>query len=516
MSWALVRRLLFVVLLIGLAPAAARAQLGFTNQLETQLGNQPFTEPKNRVDLYDQANLDFVSGAARVGVRFETNQNSENLYTYQTFTQRWAEWGDGRARVRVGNCYTILGAGLVHRSFELRGVVLDDPSLRSRYAPTRDVDGVLVEGEAGPLELRAIGGRPNGGNVSPAGEAFDIDRYQGQLAGGQLSLRLPRDTRVGATYLRFTSDGTRQTEIGSGFVRLDPLRLAGIESVALPIYVEQARIDATFDEWWRFETSGSEPHALYASSNFVWQDVALSAEWKDYKGFRLGTNDPPSLVREQPWTLLNRATHVLNAEDEAGFQLEGSWRLPKWATITLNRSRSDGVFGPRAVRFLETYGELHVAPSDGGRWETTVFADDGKDEFQFITRRRTGGASVLARVTERWSLTGELQAQRSTRVPNTTFDDRYASFGVARAGWGTVSFVWERSTDPEQEDPDQVPIPGIAPRNFYAGIVTARLSEHHEATMFVGQRRGGLQCTAGTCYQVAPFEGVELKLVSRF
>jgi hypothetical protein len=457
-----------------------------------------------------------VSGNARLGVRFETNQNSADLYTYQMFTQRWAEWGDDRARVRVGNCYTILGAGLVHRSFELRGVVLDDPSIRSRYAPTRDVDGALVEAHAGPLEVRAIGGRPNGGTVSPAGEAFDIDRYRGQLAGGQLALRLPRDAQIGAAYLRYTSDGTRQDEIGSGFVKFDPLRLMGLQSIALPIYVEHARIDATFDEWWQFETSGSEPHALYASSNFVWQDVALSAEWKDYKGFRLGTNDPPSLVREQPWVLLNRATHVLNAEDEAGFQLEGSWRLPKWATITLNRSRSDGVFGPRAVRFLETYGELHVAPVESGPWEATVFADGGKDEFQFITKRRTAGAGTLVRLTELWSAYGEFQAQRSTRVPNTTFDDRYASFTVTRAQWGSASFMWERSTDPQEEDPDELATPGVAPRNFYAGIVTARLSEHHDATVFVGQRRGGLQCTAGTCYQVAPFEGVELKLVSRF
>jgi len=155
-------------------------------------------------------------------------------------------------------------------------------------------------------------------------------------------------------------------------------------------------------------------------------------------------------------------------------------------------------------------------PVESGPWEATVFADGGKDDFQFITKRRTAGAGTLVRLTERWSAYGEFQAQRSTRVPNTTFDDRYASFTVTRAEWGSASFVWERSTDPQEEDPDELATPGVAPRNFYAGIVTARLSEHHDATVFVGQRRGGLQCTAGTCYQVAPFEGVELKLVSRF
>jgi len=34
--------------------------------------------------------------------------------------------------------------------------------------------------------------------------------------------------------------------------------------------------------------------------------------------------------------------------------------------------------------------------------------------------------------------------------------------------------------------------------------------------VFWGQRRGGLACTAGTCYKVRGFEGVSARLVSRF
>jgi hypothetical protein len=35
-------------------------------------------------------------------------------------------------------------------------------------------------------------------------------------------------------------------------------------------------------------------------------------------------------------------------------------------------------------------------------------------------------------------------------------------------------------------------------------------------TLFAGQRREGIACTAGTCYVVEPFEGVELRITSRF
>jgi len=97
-----------------------------------------------------------------------------------------------------------------------------------------------------------------------------------------------------------------------------------------------------------------------------------------------------------------------------------------------------------------------------------------------------------------------------------SFDDRYASLTLSRAGIGSLSGVWERSTDPEQEDPAFALEPGVRPRNFLAGIARATLSAHHEATLFVGERRGGRACTAGTCYEVQPFKGAELRLVSRF
>jgi hypothetical protein len=75
--------------------------------------------------------------------------------------------------------------------------------------------------------------------------------------------------------------------------------------------------------------------------------------------------------------------------------------------------------------------------------------------------------------------------------------------------------IWERSTDPLQEDPGDALVPGVQPRHFVAGVVSARLSERHQATLFAGERRGGRACTAGTCYEVLPFKGVELRLVSR-
>lgn len=499
-------------------PGALAAQPAVTNLLEVQSGNAPFTEPRNRTDLYDQFQLEYGFPSGRVGLRFEQNRNSEDRFDYDALTQRWAEWSDPRLRVRVGNLYTILGRGLVHRSFELPAVVLDQPGLRSRYGPSRDVDGVLVEGAWGPVAGRALGGTPNSGEYSaaPENEQFGLDRYTGTLTGGQLAATVWRDARVGATYLRTSNGIGTQREFGSGFIELDPFRLAGSGAAALPIYLEYATADRRFSEWWDLGTGDRDTFALYAGANLLAGSFTLSAEWKDYREFRLGINDPPSLVKEHAYTLLNRATHVLNAVRERGFQLEGSWTWRPWGTVTANFSRSDG----RGDRFDERYLELHAAPEEGRVWEATAFWDEGMDEFSSIADRRIYGASGTWRVTGRWSVAADVQRLEATRdqvfVPDVSFGDHYAALTASRAGIGSATLAFERSTDPLQEDPALATDARVDPRRFVAGILRATVSEHHEATLFLGQRRGGRACTGGTCYEVRPFRGAELRLVTRF
>jgi hypothetical protein len=58
-------------------------------------------------------------------------------------------------------------------------------------------------------------------------------------------------------------------------------------------------------------------------------------------------------------------------------------------------------------------------------------------------------------------------------------------------------------------------LPELEARHFLSGTVSAPLSDRHEIVLFAGQRRGGRACTAGTCYDVLSFKGVELRLTSR-
>src|SRR2546422_142330 len=170
---------LALALQLGTA-AAASAQLTGSNLLLGQSGNYPGYTPKNREDLYDQLELEYGFGTGQIAARFETDRNSDQQYAYEGVTQRWADWSDGRYRLRVGNFYAILGRGLIHRSFELPGVVLDQIGIRSRYAFSREMDGALAAADVGPVSALVFSGTSNIGENSLAAEKIGIPRYTGQ------------------------------------------------------------------------------------------------------------------------------------------------------------------------------------------------------------------------------------------------------------------------------------------------------------------------------------------------
>jgi len=498
-------------------PRAAPAQVALRDLLVVQAGRSKLFQPANRTGYYHQLNLDAALGTVRVGLRYETDQNSEQTNTYRAFTQRFVEAASEHVAIRAGNYYTILGRGLVQRAFELPDVVLEEPGVYAKYGFSRDLDGVLVEGEAGPLSARLLAGEPNPGTSAP----IDGPVHLGSLGGGEAALTVWHGARVGATYLRHSNEpDTRQDELASGFVDLDPLRLAGVRAAALPLYAEYAQLNRSWEQWWRFSMGDRAPHAFYAASNLLWGPFSLAAEWKDYRRFRLGFNDPPSLVREHGFTLLNRATHVLDAESEHGYQLEAAWSLPRWGSLTVNQSRSDGTPVNRELRFEETYWELRAAPGPGSRFDATVYIDHSFDEFDFVSDRDTYGGSGTVRFLTRYSATLELARQDATGIVAAgrppSWSDHFLSLLVARAGWGSAAFQWERTNNPSEQDPERPVDPQEHPLTFASGTVTGVIREHFDATLFYGRRRGGLACTAGTCYTVEPFQGTELRLSARF
>jgi hypothetical protein len=498
-----------------LAPGRSGAQVLVQDLLEMQVGNAPGQSPANLVATYDRADLSYFGETFRVGLEFQHDHNSLDQYPYARITQRWLELLGAHGRLRVGNTYGLLGRGLLQRSFQLPGVILTEQGTPSRFGFSRDLDGVLLEAHAGAFALRAVSGQPTAGDISPGfADAIRLPLHSGDLSGGQLVVGPWRSASLGLATMRLSQGSVAAREFASGFVEVDPLAAAGLAAASAPVYFEYALDRPSWSDWWRFRAGSDHSHALYASTGLVWGPLGLSAEWKDYHAFLLGVNDPPSLVREQSVTLLNRTTHVLNARDERGEQIEGTWRAGELGDLTLNASHGEGrLFPSLPLREVEErFAELHLAPP-GRRWlDATVFADRGHDTFVGVDRRETYGATARVPLAHGLGCDLDVEHQASGRL-GTSFVEHAASVTLRHGRWGSAGITWQRSTDPAEARPgDASPNPR---RNWWGGTLATTFAERWDVSLFAGQRRRGLACTAGTCYTVEALEGLSLRVLAR-
>jgi hypothetical protein len=497
------------------------------NLLQWQTGRDPSIEASTSASLFDQFDLEYSRSALRVGLRFESFRPSRDdgfvPARYDELTMKFAEWETAGLRLNVGNGFATLGRGLLFRAFELRGVVRDATFPPSQYVDSRSLDGVIVEVDRGPLSALAFGGEPVRYPDIPPGVA-DLRRRDGYVGGGHVALEIHPSLILGGGYLRSERqlagaqpelDEYASVDLTVRAAELAP-SLAADREVDLQLYAEYAGLSWNpLDDG--LVTDASAPHALYTAVQFNYRRWGVSYETKDYDAFALGWNDPPNLVPEMPQHLLNRMSHFLLADGEDGHQTSVMGSLPGELVLQFDSARAHNELnGLRHYRLDALV--LGGNPLSPLHWE--VFAATGSDEVEGITDHRTGGGSLSRDLGEGLSLRLAAEYQRAERTTfdvATEFDNAYLSLGVDRAGLGTVALQAEYSNDPdEQDDPLTAETVETEPRRWLGLVVSAPLNRYHEATLFVGSRRGGTACTSGTCYLVPDFEGAELRLISRF
>lgn len=525
--------------LAGTAVPGVRAQFSVSNHLEVRSGEDPDTislVPHSRLTRFNQFNLDYFHDDLTLGLRFETYIPSDDRsLQYTSFSNRYAEWRSHVIEARVGNFQALFGRGVVLRAFELPGVIREEFGA-PQFGDSRDIDGVRLQAQAPRFELLAVSGRPRFADDPP-----DRER-RGLVTGSMAGVDVLSDLRLGAEYVRLDTPGDNTlgtlphvTEIGGGFGRLGFdrwLEKAGIESVSMDTWLEVAGASnvegsaATSSD----KLAPDKGRALYLAHNVFLaarRDLRLGLSWeyKDYQNFEFGVNEPPTLVREHTYTLLNRNTHVLDAVQEEGYQLETNLTYGRWASLVLNWSRAENktlrlpplttvpadTLIPR--RFREFYAELsgHLAGSS-----LSLIHADSDDGLEGLFDRQTWG--VLVRSAS-WRAHGleleyeQMTAARDLAFERTAFKDNYVSLGWTWAGRGSIAASRQTTDDPVDATDDN----GVVSRRLFDALhASARLGDNHELRAFWGRRRSGIQCTAGTCYLVRGFEGVIVQLLSRF
>ena len=497
-----------------LLAAPLHAQLSLSTLTEAQAGDLPGAGPRDLRTIYHQFSLDYALADLRVGVRGETFGASSARRSYGQFLQRFASYGRGPFQATVGHFYTIVGSGLLAHAFELPGVITEERGTRRRYQIVRDLDGLKLRYRARSAEVMLLRGAPVNSNLAPGLEG--VDRRPDDLQGGSLQLKPHPHFDTGFSVVGYDIGGHRET--GGAFNarwRVAPmLARLGLGGTYLDLNLVYARRDLSLDRFFNFDRT--QGRAIYLAATTTSGSWGLSLEYKDYRDFALEhINNPPPLIREHSAYLLNRNTHDLLADDEEGYQAELSYSLPGGQILTANATRATRRRGPGPGDDKELREFFVQIDSPLGRnAEVQIIADYSHNQILIDERSRFMGTNWT------WSPDGihsiGLDAQfqdvdRSLGTLALPYTNHFLGLEVHRSPGLSAAVQVQRSSDELQTGADPSGV------TWWRGLnLGADVGEGHSLNVFAGQRRSGLACTAGICYEVLGFEGVEVRLLNRF
>mgnify|MGYP001068835438 CR=1 FL=1 len=425
----------------------------------------------------------------RAGILLNHQAPSEEGGRLNEVRHRFLEFGAGGLELRAGHFYGMFGRGLLFAAQEDRRIRIDTA-----------LDGLLVSARRGRLRGTAFTGTPGALSVDVRGLDAEAD-----LGGGW---------SVGGSGLTWRADGLVEPD---GDVHREWVAASRL-TAARPwggLYVEYGR-----KKGWDYEVVPDDEYqggeAFYGALDLAAGPLGLSLEAKDYRRFtvlrrvdgRTPLNNPPSLTREHLFTLLNRAPHVVNADDERGQQAELTWTGGAGWSALVNASRTERHDG--ALLFEEIYG--HV---ERERWgDLRLRAGFGYRDNEGL--RQTVVAEATWFLGERHSLGLEVEHQHVRLGGGTGFDlgaydEEFLKLELAAAPTWTVAGILELNNKYEEQrafGEKAGPFPAV--QLTYTTETGAYLS------LWAGRRQAGYLCAGGVCKYEPAFEGVELTGTVRY
>ncbi len=442
--------------------------------------------------LYNRTVADYRWKQFKGGVTLEQFYSPYEGRSYFKVQQVRAQYQIKGLEINLGSFYETLGRGTLLRSYQIQGAILEDVTYRSRNYFHRDIVGANVRYRLKKFSAKALYGSPLN-NVFPPGQGLENRRPD----------------RIGALYTDY--------QIGSRTVGLAAMHLVNESANSVfSMLTTSGNVGNKLSYFTEFSKNVSDysiadfssdaSYAFYFNTDISFESVGISGEYKYYSNFALGAgfNEPPALIREHTYRLLNRSTHVLQPINEHGYQVEVYVQFPNKSTLTMNNSLAINDIGTRFV-FQEYFAEYDMLIKEKHHFR--VFGNFAQDPFKGEMQRITIGAYGDWRTGKVTGLKSEVEMQ--------TFDrdgvQVYNVLGLVGFNYSSkVSFsiLGEVSNDPFLTEEKQKVWPG--------GNVKYKLNDKNTLLLFGGERRGGPACNSGVCFEVLDFSGVELRLTSRF
>ncbi|MBL0175655.1 MAG: hypothetical protein IPP94_10390 [Ignavibacteria bacterium] len=532
--------LILFTLLAAAVPAQAQLQYAIGNFFRYGNGNQHAGGQSSRKEYVEnQTNVRLFWNDVTVGFQYQYDDPPEFGPKYQGIKKRYVEYQRDGLQLTAGDFYTLFGKGLAMNLFENRGINYDTKldGLRGVFQ-NRELHVITAVGTMKYYDL-----------VNPD----RIETYS--VRSGFVELTPASFVRVGASLVGVSGDSPNAPYVDQ--VNADILSaMASFKVVGFDVYGEYASKHSFGmqqtgpDRYAGFDRTGD---AIYGNISYSGAGgFGASVEYKNYRYDVVNTQqrdpnrptrmlpmaNPPTAFKEHSFNLLARKPHVIDFNDEVGWQIDAFYSVSPELTLALNGSAASrqkswlklpgGSF--REIRktndlfpamdeefspFYEVYAEAEWY-FDGQSYVRAAVARRFDAPYEEITREAHEQSSFTIPVrieymlTEEYSLGVSLEQQRfhDSSYPEGEQDlwNEFVSVTFAKAPLWAATVRAEFTTD--EFEPS-------GKKFWMAGEFSYRLGNAHTATVSYGSERGGLICSNGICRQVNPFDGVRFQLVTQ-
>ncbi|MFA5834202.1 MAG: DUF6029 family protein [Bacteroidota bacterium] len=469
-----------------------------------------------------------------VGFRLLADAPPEVGDSFQGLKRRFVEFRDEHFSLRAGNFNELFGRGLAFNLFENRGLAYDSW-----------MDGVKTNYRSSFLNATIAGG------TIDFRDSVTIARHEKySVRAANVEIQPIKEITLGTSFVE--ANGTIPQFVGYKTIKAEiPELYSSFRFNQFSGFVGYAH------KWTNVltDTISRKGDGFYASLSIAGKGYGISI---DYKNYRYDIRDPfdrgaseratrmlpfqngPIVQKEHNYTLLTRALHQIDFNDEVGIQIEGLFSLHSSTMLNINGSVASRHhyydYNSEAFSFIERTREHSFLPSFERRlspyWELFAELEHYFEETSAIRVGLARRANVLYNdftgaqfshtkqatiipiqlqysLSQEYSITIQTEHEFAYDSYNTSNEQYYTQLLTCiftRSPNLSVTVRYEHTTD--KADPS-------GRRDWLMGEFGYTFGQSHTATISYGKERGGQICSNGVCQYQLPFEGVRFSLRSQ-
>lgn len=498
------------------------------------VGEGGFVAKKNKEYFENTTDARLFFKDVTIGFRLEVSDPPEYGITYRGLRKKYIEFSQDNLSVRAGDLYALFNRGLALNLFENRPLAYDAgiEGVKAQYRD-RVIDATILGGELDFIEPVSV-------NIPPLRK----DSYTVRAANGMISPL--KNISIGGSFVWVKSIQQSLIDFDTIVTHLPELSTS-IQFLGFDVFGSY-----TFKRTNINRTDSSKGKALYTAISYTGKGYGVTFEYKNYSfdlvdplqrsfNFRptrmLPFQNPPIVNKEHSFTLLSRNPHIIDFNDEVGFQVDGFYSVSDNITLNLNiasASRHDAYISENYVPVKMQKGKKWLPSSAEERspfWEIYFEAEYSFDESESylkiaFDRRAEIQYEIFAPVPkqsqrftslpfliqyvfdEMWSVKLTSESQWLYKFPHDKREYTHlVSFQLAHSPGISAGFRYETTTskyEPENK------------KDWLAVEGSYQIGESHSIGISYGAERGGQVCSNGICRTVNPFNGFKFTMTSNF